>query len=162
MSGHSSKHRLSRALGFLGMLLAPPGPAVAESYVLPSSSFRSGLNGAEFRTDVRIINQSLGAVTIAAYFYDQVTGSTWVSNSFRIEAGNQAAFDNILESLFGRTLAQGAYGPIRFEASGPIQVGATVNNVNACRTGAVSGQWLPGIAVSQALRRGAIGQLAIS
>ena len=129
---------------------------------LPSSSFRSGTNAAEYRTDVRILNPSTAAVTVNASFYDQVTSTTLFSGPFRIEARNQASFDNILQSLFGKTLVDGAYGPIRFEATGPIRVGASVNNVNACASGAVSGQWLPGIPVSQALTSGVIGQLAVS
>ncbi len=139
-----------------------PGPGLPVSYILPSSSFRSGLNGAEYRTDVRIMNQSSSAATVTAYFFDQVTSTTLQSNRFRIDARNQAAFDNVLQSLFGRTLSQGAYGPIRFEADVPLLINASVNNVNACGSGAVSGQWLPGISTSQSLKAGVIGQLAVS
>lgn len=136
--------------------------AFAETYILPSSSYRVGANGAEYQTDVRIFNHGSVPATVTAYFFDQVTGTTWQSSTFRIEARNQAAFDNILHSLFGRTLLQGAYGPIWFEASGRLLVGASVNNVNACGSGAISGQWLPGILTSAALRAGVIGQIAIS
>ncbi|KAA0255584.1 MAG: PKD domain-containing protein [Acidobacteria bacterium] len=135
---------------------------VSRSYVLPSSSFRTGANGAEYRTDVRLLNQNGVEITVDATFYDQVTGTLSQVKGIRIEGRSQAAFDNILQSLFGKTLSEGAYGPIRFESSGPILVAASVNNVNACRTGAVSGQWLPGIDVSQALKSGVIGQLAVS
>ncbi len=145
-----------------GGLLALTNPAVAETYVLPSSAFRSGSNGAEYRTDVRILNQGSSAVTVNALFYDQVTSTTVLTNPFRIEARNQAAFDNILQSVFGKTLAQGAYGPIRFESTGPILVAASVNNVNTCGNGAVSGQWLSGLLTSGALKAGVIGQLAVS
>jgi len=144
------------------LLLLGASRASAESYMLPSSSFRAGANGAEYRTDVRIINPASAAATVTAYFYDQVTSTTWQANSFQIEARSQAAFDNILRSLFGKTLDQGAYGPIRFEANGPLLVNASVNNVNACSSGAVSGQWLPGVLTSQSLKSGVIGQLAIS
>lgn len=138
------------------------GPLSPEVHILPSSAFRAGANGAEYRTDVRIINQGSSAVTVTGFFYDQVTSTTSQSNPFRIEGRNQAAFDNVLQSLFGRTLSQGSYGPIRFEASGPILVGASVNNVNACGSGAVSGQWLPGIRSATAPKAGVIGQLAVS
>jgi hypothetical protein len=77
-----------------------------------------------------------------------------------VAPGNQASYDNVLKSLFERAL--GVYGPIRFQATGPIVVSASVNNVNACGTGGVSGQWLPGIDASQALRSGVLAQLALS
>jgi hypothetical protein len=137
-------------------------PLPVQSVFLPSSAYRSGENGAEYRTDVRILNPSAIAVTVRAWLYDQATSTTFPASPFRIEARNQASFDNVLQSLFGRGLADGAYGPIRFEATGPLLVGATVNNVNACGSGAVSGQWLPGIAPSKALRAGVLGQLAVS
>ena len=131
------------------------------SYILPSSAFRSGANAAEYRTDVRILNQGSDAVTVNAYFYDQMTASTFPSGPVRIEARSQAAFDNVLQSLFGRTLVNASYGPIRFESTGPVLVAASVNNVNACGRGAVSGQWLPGVAETTALTAGVIGQLAV-
>ena len=149
-------------LAVCGALVAPALSVVAETTFLPSSSFRTGANGAEYRTDVRILNQGAAAVAVNATFYDQVTSAALVATSFRVEARSQAAFDNVLQSLFGRALADGAYGPIRFEATGPVLVGASVNNVNACGNGAVSGQWLPGIPSSEALRAGVIGQLAVS
>jgi hypothetical protein len=138
------------------------GGSSAESYILPSSVFRTGTNAAEYRTDVRVLNQGASAVTVTATLYDQQTGGTLRSNPFQVEARNQVAFDNVLQSLFGRTLSHGAYGPIRFDTTGAILVAASVNNVNACGTRAVSGQWLPGIAASHALKSGVIGQLAVS
>ena len=137
-------------------------PLPVRTVFLPSSAYRAGENGAQFRTDVRILNPSAAAVTVSAWFFDQATSATYAGNPFRIEARNQASFDNVLLTLFGRGLSDGAYGPIRFEATGPIVVGATVNNVNACGSGAASGQWLPGIGASEALKAGVIGQLAVS
>lgn len=155
-------HASWRSLALGITILTAAGPALSESYVLPSSSFRKGQNGAEYRTDLRILNQGAAAVTVNATFYDQVTSGAVAATPFRIEARNQAAFDNVLQSLFGKSLTDGAYGPIRLESSGPILVAASVNNVNACGSGAVSGQWLPGIEVPRALTAGVIGQLAAS
>lgn len=134
----------------------------AFSSVLPSSAFRAGRNGAEFRTDLRVLNPGAAAVTVTATFYDQASGAAVPAAPFAIPGRSQAAHDNILQSLFGRTLVQGAYGPIRFDATGPVVVSASVNNVNACGTGAVSGQWLPGLDASEALRAGVIPQVAVS
>jgi formylglycine-generating enzyme required for sulfatase activity len=149
-------------LALAAPLLTGAGPVRAESWVLPSSSFRPGANGAEYRTDVRILNQGTSEVTITATFFDQVTSTSISTGPFPVGARSQAAFDNVLHSLFGREPGDGAYGPIRFEATGPILVAASVNDVNACGTGAVAGQWLPALAVSQAMRAGVIGQLAVS
>lgn len=111
---------------------------------------------------MRLLNQGTSAVTVNAVFYDQVSSTTVTANPFQVEARSQAAFDNILQTLFGKTLSNGAYGPIRFETTGPLVVAASVNNVNACGSGAVSGQWLPAIATSEALTAGTIGQMAVS
>lgn len=162
MSKAVKKSVMWRVMVLAAGLLAYPGSLRAETYILPSSAFRVGTNGAEYRTDVRLLNQGTSAVTVTASFYDQVTSAMVNASPFPVAARNQAAYDNVLESLFGRTLSQGAYGPIRFETTGPILVTSSVNNVNACGTGAVSGQWLPGIVASQALTAGVIGQLAVS
>ncbi len=132
------------------------------SWVLPSSAFRSGADSAEFHSDVRILNLDSVLVTVAPTFFDQASGETLTAPPFPIAPRSQAAFDNILQSLFGRTLAQGSYGPIRFNTVGRIQVSSGVNNVNACGTGAVSGQWLPGPQIGESTRAGLLGQLAVS
>jgi hypothetical protein len=138
------------------------GGGASGSWVLPSSAFRAGLNGAEFHTDVRILNLGTSSVTVTPTFYDQASGTTVSAASLGLPGRSQTSFDNILQSLFGRTLANGAYGPIRFDSTGPITVSSSVNNVNACGTGATSGQWLPGISTTSAMTAGAIGQLAVS
>jgi hypothetical protein len=121
-----------------------------------------GLNGAEYHTDVRILNLGTSPVTVTATLYDQASGTTVPASGFPVAGRSQASFDNILQSLFGKTLSQGAYGPIRFDSTGPIIVSSGVNNVNACGTGATSGQWLPGIDTTKAMTVGAIAQLAVS
>jgi hypothetical protein len=136
--------------------------APAGSWVLPSSAFRGGVNGAEFHTDVRILNLGTSAVTVIATLYDQASGTTVSASGFPVAGRSQASFDNVLQSLFGKTLASGSYGPIRFDSTGPIIVSSSVNNVNACGTGATSGQWLPGINATNAMTAGLIAQLAVS
>jgi hypothetical protein len=136
--------------------------APAGSWVLPSSAFRGGLNGAEFHTDVRILNLGTSPVTVIATLYDQASGTTVPTPGFPVAGRSQASFDNVLQSLFGKTLASGSYGPIRFDSTGPIIVSSSVNNVNACGTGATSGQWLPGIDATKAMTAGLIAQLAVS
>ena len=145
-------------------LAAAAGPAAGEgsSWILPSSAFRAGAGGAEYRTDVRILNQGTVAATVTASFRDQASGETLWSNPVTVAPRSQAAYDNILASLFGRVLAQGAYGPIRFDSTSAIVVSSSVNNVNACGAGGIAGQWLPGIDASLGLRAGTIGQLAVS
>ena len=135
---------------------------VTFSAILPSSAFRAGRNGAEFRTDVRVLNPGDAAVAVTPTFHDQASGAIVPAGSFAVAGRSQAAFDNVLASLFGKTLEAGAFGPIRFDATGPILVAASVNNVNACGRGAVSGQWLPGLDASGALTAGVIPQVALS
>jgi|GEM_PF-2428726 len=143
-------------------LFSPAAWAQAGSWVLPSSAFRAGLNGAEFHTDVRILNLGTSPVTVIATLYDQASGTTVLAPGFPVAGRSQASFDNVLQSLFGKTLASGSYGPIRFDSTGSIIVSSSVNNVNACGTGATSGQWLPGIDATKAMTAGLIAQLAVS
>lgn len=145
-----------------GRVVVSEALPVTYSSVLPSSAFRAGKNLAEFRTDVRILNPGVAVVTVTPTFYDQASGTVLPAGSFPVAARSQAAFDNVLASLFGRTLEAGPFGPIRFDATGPIVVSASVNNVNACGSGAVSGQWLPGLDAGEALTSGVIPQVAIS
>lgn len=132
----------------------------AVSYILPSSAYSAGAGGAEFHTDLRVMNPYPFPVTVVPSFFDQATTETVQGAPFVVAPRNQAAFDNVLSSLFGRAL--GSYGPIRLEASGQVIVSASVNNVNACGSGAVSGQWLPGIETSRALTAGVLVQLGLS
>jgi len=53
------------------------GVPVAFSAVLPSSAFRAEKNGAEFRTDVRLLNRGSAAVTVTPTFYDQASARSW-------------------------------------------------------------------------------------
>jgi len=145
-----------------GRVVVAEAPPIAFTSVLPSSAFRAGRNGAEFRTDVRVLNPGASAVTVTPTFHDQASGAVVSAGSLPVAARSQAAFDNVLHSLFGRPLSQGAFGPIRFDATGPIVVSASVNNVNACGSGAVSGQWLPGLDATAALTSGVIPQVALS
>jgi PKD repeat protein len=132
--------------------------------VIPSSAFSGGQNGAEFHSDVRVFNPTNAPVNVTPVFYDQRSGQTFTAPLQTIPARAQQSFDNILGTLFGRTLANGAFGPIRFQTSAPIIVSSGVNNVNACGTQgtSTSGQWLPGIDVGQALKAGTLVQLAAS
>lgn len=136
--------------------------ATSGPWVIPSSAFRQGMNGAEFHSDVRLLNAGTTSATVAATFYDQASARSVQAPPFTIAPKSQAAFDNILGTLFGMTLAAGAFGPIRFDSTGPIHVSSSVNNVNACGSGSTSGQWLPGIDVKDALTSGVLPQLAVS
>ena len=129
------------------VLLAQAGAAQAtvaqtESYLLPSSAYLTGANAAEYQTNVRVLNQGTSAVTVTATFYDQRTSTTSSAGPFQIGPRSQVAFDNILQSVFGKTLGQAAYGPIRFDGTGPILVAANVNNSGTwVSTAGTSGTW---------------------
>ncbi len=143
----------------LVLLLTLAAPAVAD-VVIPSSAFSSGANEALFQSDVRIFNPGTTAATVTPVLFDQATGETVTKPAFTVPPRQQVRFDNVLSSLFGRTVP--SFGPIRLQTEASLVVSSSVNNVNACRNGAVSGQWLPGIDVSQALTRGTLVQLAAS
>jgi len=157
---HARLRFLASSAAVLTSLVA--GRPLEGDVVIPSSAFSGGQNGAEFHSDVRVFNPTNAPVTVTPVLYDQRSGQTFTAPLQTIPARVQQSFDNILGTLFGRTLANAAFGPIRFATSAPIIVSSSVNNVNACGNGATSGQWLPGIDVGQALRAGTLVQLAAS
>ena len=131
--------------------------------VIPSSAFSGGANNAEFHSDVRIFNPTAAAVLVTPIFYNEAAGGVSVPSTpstISIPARTQVQYDNVLSSLFGQ--AKGGFGPIRFQTPAAIIVSSSVNNVNACGNGATSGQWLPGIDQSEALKAGTLVQLAAS
>jgi PKD repeat protein len=139
--------------------------AASADVVIPSSAFSAGANSAEFHSDVRIFNPSTTSpVLVTPVFYQSDANggvtNTVTSTAFVVPPRSQVRYDNVLSSLFG--LAKGVFGPIRFQANAPLIVSSGVNNVNACGTGAVSGQWLPGIDPTQALSAGTLVQLGVS
>jgi formylglycine-generating enzyme required for sulfatase activity len=148
------------AIVIAAALLASTAMGQAATYVLPSSAYSTGAGGAEFHSDVRLLNVTRSPVTVTATFYDQAHGATVPASPFTIPARSQVSYDNVLSTLFASGL--GSYGPIEFQATGALVVSSSVNNVNACGSGAISGQWLPGIDVSHALQAGILGQLALS
>jgi PKD repeat protein len=142
--------------------LAPDGPSAAD-VVVPSSAYGLGRNNAEFHTDVRAFNPSATAsVTVTPVFYNQRTIETITGPTVTIGPRQQQAWDNMLATVFGKTLDENAFGPIRFQTNGALLVSTGTNNYNGCQNGSVSGQWIPGIDVGQALKAGTLVQLASS
>lgn len=159
----STVRRLLRAAAALTGLIALDLSAGEErSWILPSAVHRSGANGAEFRSDVRVLNPGTAPVTVAATFYDHATREVVAAPPFELKGRAQASWGNVLQSLFGRTLDQGSFGPVRFRATGPIVVSSSVVNVRACGGDAASGLWLPGVEESQAMTSGVLAHLAAS
>lgn len=151
------KNRIrSAVLAFAGAVASE----AAADVVIPSSAFSSGANQALFQSDVRVYNPGSTPVTVIPVFYNVANGQTVTKNPFIVNGHTQTKFDNVLSSLFEQ--AQGAFGPIRFETDGVLVVSSSVNNVNACGNGAVSGQWLPGIDVDDASTSGTLVQLAVN
>jgi hypothetical protein len=135
--------------------------------VIPSSAFLTNSLGDDFRTDVRVFNPTNAAVSATPVFYRQtnnaagISADTITTGAVTIPARGQVAFDNILATLFGQP--RGVSGAIRFQTSAPIFVSSATSNVNGCNhTGAVQGQWIPGIDVADAVTQGTLLQLAAS
>ena len=152
-----------RPVTLLMLLLALAPAAASADVVITSTVYRRGAGGAEFRSDVRVFNPSTTSpVNYTPVLYDQVTGQQFTAPLQTIPPRTQQAFDNIVGGLFGRTLDQGSFGPVRLQTSGTLIVSSSVNNYNACGNGSVSGQWLPGLDATAALRAGTLVQLASS
>jgi len=143
----------------LALLLSAAFPAAAD-VVIPSSAFSSGAGEALFQSDVRLFNPGSAPATVTPVLFDQATGETVTRPAFTVPSRQQVRFDNVLSTLFGRTAP--SFGPIRFQTTASLVVSSSVNNVNACRSGAVSGQWLPGVDVAKAMKAGVLVQLAAS
>ena len=146
------------------LTLALAASAARADVVIPSSAFSSGRNLAEFHSDVRVFNPTSSPINFTPIFYRSDAGGN-VLNTVQmpvvtIGPREQLAYDNVLQSLFGQSL--GVFGPIRLQTAGALLVSSGVNNVNGCGNGSVSGQWLPGIDTSAALKAGTLVQLAAS
>ena len=148
-----------RSLTLVALLAATASSA---DVVIPSSVYRRGAGGAEFRSDVRVFNPTNAPVNVTPTLYDQVSGQAITKPTETIPPRSQKAWDNIVGTLFGKTLDDGAFGPIRFQTAGPVIVSSSVNNYNACGNGSVSGQWLPGLDAGSALTAGTLVQIAAS
>ncbi len=158
--GNAAPVGVSGAAGALAVTGCDGAGGSARTYFLPSSAYSVGAGGAEFHTDLRLMNPGPSAVTVTPTLYDQTSGQAYPAAPFAVAGRSQVSYDNVLQSLFGR--GPGAYGPIRLQTSGPLIVSSVVNNVNACGAGAVSGEWLPGLDASQAMTAGILVQLALS
>ncbi len=152
----------ARFVAPLALALVLAAAAARADVVIPSSVFRRGTGGAEFRSDVRVFNPTSSPINYTPVLYDQVSGQALTAPLQTIPARTQQSFDNIVGTLFGKTLDEGSFGPIRFQTSGALIVSSSVNNYNACGNGAVSGQWLPGLDASAAVKAGTLVQLASS
>jgi PKD repeat protein len=147
--------------------LAGVSGAAAADVIVPSSAYLTNSLGDDFRTDVRVFNPTNAPVQVTPVFYRQtnaalgIPADTITAGSLTIPARGQVAIDNVLASLFGE--ASGVSGPIRFQTPVAIQVSSATSNVNGCNhTGAVQGQWIPGLDVADALTAGTLLQLAAS
>ncbi|MFI5197231.1 MAG: PKD domain-containing protein [Thermoanaerobaculia bacterium] len=138
--------------------------AAAADVLIPSSAFSAGKNSAEFHSDVRVFNPTSSPVGFTPIFYGSDAAGNVVNTVqmpfVSIAPRQQLSYNNVLQSLFN--LPIGVFGPIRFQTTGTLIVSSSVNNVNACGNGSTSGQWLPGIDSSQALKAGTLVQLAAS
>jgi PKD repeat protein len=149
---------------FAGALALIVAAGARADVVVPSSAFSSGRNNAEFHSDVRVFNPTDAAISFTPIFYRSDAAGN-VTNLVQmpiqtVGPREQVAFDNVLSTLFQQPL--GAFGPILFQTTGALIVSSGVNNVNACGNGSISGQGLPGIDTSTALKTGTLVQLAAS
>ncbi len=148
----------------LVLALALTAAAALGDVVIPSSAFSSGKNNAEFHSDVRVFNPTSSPINFTPIFYRSDAAGNVVNTVqmpvVTIGPREQLAYDNALQGLFGQSI--GVFGPIRLETAGELIVSSGVNNVNACGNGSVSGQWLPGIDTTTALKAGTLVQLAAS
>jgi len=150
----------------LGGTLAACGATRAD-VVVPSSGFLNNGIGDIFQTDVRVFNPTDSPVAVTPVFYRQpntaagLSADTVPAADVVVPPRGQVSFNNVLQSLFGQVT--GAFGPIRFRTTAPIVVSSATNNVNGCNhTGAIQGQWIPGLDVASAMTGGTLVQLAAS
>ncbi len=148
----------------LALALVLAAAAARADVVIPSTAFSSGRNLAEFHSDVRVFNPTNSPINFTPIFYRSDAGGNVLDTVQKpvvtIGPREQLAYDNVLQSLFGQSL--GVFGPILFQTTGTLLVSSGVNNVNGCGNGSVSGQSLPGIDTSAALKAGTLIQLAAS
>jgi PKD repeat protein len=150
----------------LSVVAFPAGRRLRADVIVPSAAFAAGANDADFRTDVRVYNPTGLPVLVTPVFYRQANAAAGIAaaavaqGSFTVPARGQAAFDDIVGVFFNQP--RGSFGPVRFQTSAPLVVSSGTNNVNGCRSGAVSGQWIPGLDTRLAAQAGSLVQLGTS
>lgn len=157
-----SARRVERLLGSLLLLLSAaafPAPARADR-IVPASARAAGRNGAFFQTDLRLLNASFTDSAAATLVFHPASGAASVSVEVSLPPRRQAAYDDVLGSLFGAP--EGSSGPIRVVAPENVEVSTrTYNVVDPCSNGTY-GTWVPGLSPAAALRSGAVPQVASS
>ena len=152
--------RSMRSVTLLALVLA--AAAASADVVIPSSVYRRGAGGAEFRSDVRIFNPDERARERDA---DPLRPGLGPDDHEARRDDSAARRRRRTTTSWGRSSGRrSTTAPSGRSASrrpAPLIVSSSVNNYNACGNASVSGQWLPGLDAASALRTGTLVQLAV-
>jgi hypothetical protein len=140
----------SRFLGLALLVLFTTGISAKDVYLAVGGSIGN------FRTDARIFNPSFDKdITVVARYLPSGNGDNSAVATKIITVGKRsmAVYDDVVQSLFGGGAPLGA---VRLTSDDDF---AATQRIYAAETAGTLGQFVPGLDVSLALRKGAVLQL---
>jgi hypothetical protein len=132
--------------------LEPVGGTAANTYLAAGIARIAGLQGASWRSKVAVLNRSGGSTAATLSYVRPASTSTVTVN---LNDGELAAWDNVLEDLFG--LSSDSSGALKVESERAVVVTARTYNQTPDGT---FGQFLPGVTSNEALGYGEIGLIS--
>jgi hypothetical protein len=118
-------------------------------YYVPAIARTGGLNQSYFVSNVRVFNKGGAEAKVDAFFLSTADNTAAVAKAFTVAPNRAAAYDDVLQSLFGLS---GGGGALRLESDQPLIASSHLQNVNSLcpDQGATTGQYLGGIPRSAA------------
>ena len=133
----------------------------ANEYDIPVAGKVSGANGESFVSDVRIFNPSYTsrATALVEYFARGTAANTTATTTIAVDIAPRGTA--VLNDIGSTTQlnAVGTIGAIRVASGSALAVSSRIYDDRRARNGGTIGQYVPGIARANALRRGVLTQL---
>jgi len=127
-------------------VMAAPGSAASTRLAIPAAARAAGAEGSLWRTDVRIFNPSDATANFQLRYHSKGSGGVDQSKSLTLGPGNFAAYDDVMQSVFALSSANGA---LSIESNQPLMAYSRTYNQSSEGT---FGQSIPAEAVSSALQ----------
>jgi hypothetical protein len=125
------------------------GKTTSQSYVLPGVADLAGA-GANWRTDMRILNASTATQNATLTFYPQNNSGAPLTSAITIKPGETLALDSVLASQFNAHDTGGAVHVTTANASSMVVTGRTYNQTS----NGTFGQFVPAVTPQEAVSLG--------
>jgi len=131
-------------------VMATPGSEASTSLAIPAAARAAGAEGSLWRTDVRIFNPADATAHFQLRYHKKGQGGIKQTRSLTLGPGNFAAYDDVMQSVFDLSSANGA---LTIESDQPLMAYSRTYNQS---TNGTFGQSIPAEPVTSALQSGKI------